>query len=198
MPTYDRPTEGYTQKIPPGTAALRRYIGDHWGLRTEVIRDRSRCQQQNSEHCVCRGIDAYTTDPIVGRAIFDWCVTNAERLGIQSVIWQDREWGFGDWRERHRAKRDHFDHVHVGVNRWGAHNISHAHLRGQDDQGGFLMALTDEQQQYLYDVIVNELYGGANPNKDGLAERVDRKLDDISRRLAQVEHRVGARGGDGD
>lgn len=112
---YDRPS-GYTSAIPPGTNALRYALAEHFGFtRTEVIRDRSRCQQQSSEHCVCRAVDLFTTDPVKGRAVFDFLVANAAALGIQSVIFRDREWGFGNWTERQRDKRDHFDHVHTGL-----------------------------------------------------------------------------------
>lgn len=120
-PHYDPPSGLYTQSIPPGTAHVRQLLVQMFGFtRTEVVRDRSRCNAKGSEHCECRAIDAFTTDIAHGNEVFEWAIANAERYGIQSVIWRDREWGFGDWRIRHREKKDHYDHVHIGLNKKGA------------------------------------------------------------------------------
>lgn len=130
LDSYDAPTGAYTSSIPPGTAALRSVIATDFDYsRTEVVRDRSRCNHTRSEHCECGAIDAFTTDPAKGRHLFDRLVAASEALGIQSVIFRDREIGFGNPTERHRSKRDHFDHVHVGLNRWARANLTQARVR---------------------------------------------------------------------
>lgn len=134
---YDRPTEGYTTRIPPGVTALRLAISEHFNIkRHEVIRSRERCAGQSSEHCVCRGIDFFTTDLTLGRRIFDFLVRHADTLGIQSVIFNHRQWGFGNWTERGGASSPHTDHVHVGQNLWSAANLTQGMVRlllGQGD-----------------------------------------------------------------
>jgi hypothetical protein len=125
---YDPPTDVYTTKIPPGVAAIRRAVGEHFGIiRTEVVRDRSRCEDQRSEHCECRGVDFFTRDVALGRRIFAFCVGNAEVLGTQSAIFDRRIWGMGRAFERdYTGVHPHNDHVHIGINKWGAANVTFA------------------------------------------------------------------------
>lgn len=141
---YDRPTGSYTTTIPPGVCALRDGVAQHFGItRREVIRDRSRCQQQRSEHCECSAVDFFPPgmDRALGRRIFEWCVANADDLGIQSVIFDRRVAGFGDRRERaYTGASPHRDHVHVGIDRWGRTHVTPAtvtaRLRGTPDLSG--------------------------------------------------------------
>lgn len=151
MFTYDPPNEGYTQRIPPGTAAFRTHLKERFGFaRTEVVRDASRCRKQNSEHCVCRAVDAFTTDLAKGRKLFEWCVTNAERLGIQSVIFNRRVWGFGKWNERpYTGPSPHTDHVHVGLDKWAAKNLTKESIEQEDD-------MTYEQFRDFLKVFIHE------------------------------------------
>lgn len=135
---YDAPNGSYTSTIPSGTKAFRKVIAGFFGYsRTEVIRDKSRCNQTRSEHCECRGIDCFTTVTAKGRKLFDWCVKVADPLGVEAVIFQHRQIGFGNPNERHRAKADHMDHVHIGLNRWAAKNLTEEMVRallpGQED-----------------------------------------------------------------
>jgi hypothetical protein len=124
VPHYDPPSGRYTSKIPSGTQSFRQLVANKFGYtRTEVIRDRSRCNQTRSEHCECRGIDLFTTDVNKGWNTFYWCIENADRYGIQSVIFRDGQWGFGRWSVYPRTKRDHYDHVHVGLNLKGAGTV---------------------------------------------------------------------------
>lgn len=137
LAVYDAPTGAYTSAIPKGTAAFRKVVASHFGYsRHEVVRDQSRCAQRRSEHCECGAIDFFTTDAIKGRTLFNWCVAKANELGVQSVIFRDREIGFGNPTERHREKQDHFDHVHVGLSRWARTNLTEAlawdHIEGDD------------------------------------------------------------------
>lgn len=198
--TYNPPDGSYTSSIPPGTAALRTYLKERFGFtRTEVIRDKSRCNQHDSEHCSCRGIDAFTTQFSVGRPVFDWAVANADRFGLQSVIFQHRQWGFGNWTERHRAKADHMDHVHIGLNKWAAKNLTLAMLRGQEDP---FMALTDAEQQELLDKarsnearlealekVVGRLYG---PNKTVTAALYEYRGEEYKEATDLIEAKVVA------
>lgn len=136
---WDAPNGSYTAAIPPGTAAFRKVVGEHFGYaRTEVVRDRSRCAGQKSEHCECGAIDFFTTDFKKGRTLFDWCVAHAEELGIQSVIFYRRVVGFGDARERqYTGPSPHTDHVHVGLNRSARRSLTVAqvleHIEGVED-----------------------------------------------------------------
>lgn len=128
---YDAPNGSYTSRIPPGMAAFRKVVAEVFGYtRTEVIRDQSRCRQTRSEHCECRGVDCFTTETAKGRKLFDWCVSVANSLGVEAVIFQHRQIGFGNPNERYRAKADHMDHVHIGLNRWAAQNLTEAMVRG--------------------------------------------------------------------
>lgn len=177
---YDRPTGAYTSAIPEGTAAFRRVVAGHFGYtRSEIIRDRSRCAQQRSEHCECGAIDFFTTDPIKGRTLFNWCVRNAGELGIQSVIFRDRQIGFGNPTERHREKQDHFDHVHVGLNRWARANLTealvHDHLPEEDE-------LTPEQAQKLEQIWEAVYEKRAGKTKEHL-DILEQKLDQIIEKL---------------
>lgn len=130
LATYDAPNGSYTSAIPSGTAAFRTVLADIFGFtRTEVIRDQSRCAHQRSEHCECGAVDAFVTDPIKGRKVFEACVKAADVLGIQSVIFRDREIGFGNPNERNRTKADHYDHVHIGLNRWARQHLTQSIVR---------------------------------------------------------------------
>lgn len=126
-PHYDPPTEGYTTAIPSGVKHIREGIAAFFGItRHEVIRDYSRCQHQNSEHCVCRGVDWYTTDIAKGTKMRKFLIFAADKLGIQAAIFNNIVWGYGRWEERSPASSPHTDHVHGGINKWGAKNVTRA------------------------------------------------------------------------
>lgn len=148
---YDPARGFYTTQIPPGTAVLRSEIAKRFGYtRTEVIRDKSRCQDTPSEHCECRAIDFFTTDVTKGRRLFDWLVSNAEDLGVQSVIFNRRAWGFGNWNERpYTGPSPHTDHVHVGLTRQASVNLTREQVVAKFPQEGAFMALTDAEQKEL-------------------------------------------------
>jgi hypothetical protein len=131
---FDAPDGSYTSRIPRGTSALRFFLADRYDIRrTEVIRDPGRCAGQRSEHCECGAIDFFTTDRVVGRAIFVWCRDHADAFGIQSVIFDRRVVGFGNPRERvYTGPSPHTDHVHVGLDRWARANLTTAMLEGDD------------------------------------------------------------------
>lgn len=53
-------------------------------------------------------------------------ISAADSLGIQSAIFNNIVWGFGTWKERSPASSPHLDHVHGGINKWGAANVTRA------------------------------------------------------------------------
>jgi hypothetical protein len=212
LDTYNAPTGAYTARIPPGTAAFRKVVGEHFGfLRTEVVRDRSRCAHTRSEHCECAAIDFFTSVYAKGRPFFDWCVSVAEPLGIQSVIFWRRVIGFGNPNERdYHGASPHTDHVHVGLNRWARANLTEDMVRrllpGEEND------LTPEQAKMLTDVH-QAIYGtDGKPGDYGtgqtlyglLLERVDGAYVDaikqVRREIAELRAAVATLqtpGGDG-
>jgi hypothetical protein len=59
-----------------------------------------------------------------GQALANWLVDNAEALGVQYVIWEQHIWNVDrareGWRlmgDRGSVTQNHFDHVHVSVQR---------------------------------------------------------------------------------
>lgn len=132
---YDEPNGSYTSSIPPGTRAWRAYVDKKFSIeRSEVVRDRSRCNAQGSEHCECGAVDHFpdrhaSVDPKQGRAIFDWAVKVSNAAGVQSIIYDRRVIGFGNPTERrYGGAHDHKDHVHVGLNRWARANLTQEFL----------------------------------------------------------------------
>lgn len=123
---YDGPPYSYTTSIPPGTRALRATLDAATGVqRTEVVRDRARCDAAPSEHCECRAIDVFTADRATRRRIFEATIDVAETLGVQSVIADRRVWGYGTWHERAYSGADpHTGHVHIGINRAAARELT--------------------------------------------------------------------------
>lgn len=157
LSSWDQPSGTYIGTIPPGTAAFRKVIAEFFGYsRTEVVRDRSRCAGQRSEHCECGAVDAFTTDLIKGRILFHWCVANSDDLGIQSVIFNRRVIGFGDPDERvYHGPSPHTDHVHIGLNRWARKNLTEAMVREKlpGAEEDFLAKLTEDEQQELLEKV---------------------------------------------
>lgn len=148
---YDPAIGAYTARVPAGTAAFRRVVTPAFGFRTsQVVRDASRCREQRSEHCECRAVDEFTGDLAVGRRFFDWCVLVAAQLGVQSVIYRWRVWGFGDWHERaYHGPNPHLDHVHVGLTRNAAATLTDAEVRGLLPAGGGVLPHPRQEVEML-------------------------------------------------
>lgn len=130
--TYDPAIRGeWTGTIPPGTRNFKVEVARVFGYpRAEIVRDKSRCMSQSSEHCSCRACDFFTSNYQKGRLLFDWAVENADALGIQSVIFWRRVWGFGHWYERHyNGPSPHTDHVHIGLTRDAAKTLTVAKIK---------------------------------------------------------------------
>lgn len=57
-------------------------------------------------------------DPIVGDAVANWLVVNAQRIGLQYILWSRTEWTANGSRGRwgvgtYPGRNPHHDHVHV-------------------------------------------------------------------------------------
>jgi hypothetical protein len=132
LDNWDAPNGEYTQVIPPGVKAIREGAAAHFGIElafAQVIRAKSRCDADRSEHCECGAIDLFppNEDFVLGRRMFDFFVANEDVLGIQSVIFNRRVIGFGNTSERdYTGENPHVDHVHVGVNREARQSVTPA------------------------------------------------------------------------
>jgi Domain of unknown function (DUF1906) len=71
---------------------------------------------------------------------------------VKYLIWNREIWQRGSW-ESYTGNNPHTSHLHVSVVPGMADDISPWNL-GATQQKGFLMALTDEQQRRMYDLIV--------------------------------------------
>lgn len=163
LSTYDRPDGSYTSAIPSGTRAFRKKVAAHFGFdRTEVVRDRSRCQRQRSEHCECRATDFFTVDLSPtgnGRRLFNWCVEHHELLDIDAVIFNRRVVGFGNSTERdYEGASPHTDHVHVSLSRFAAANLTEALVQAAlDQEGGDDLPLNDADLAKIRGVVKEEV-----------------------------------------
>jgi hypothetical protein len=125
-----------------------------------IVRDRGRCPPNGpkSEHCDgARAWDPKCVAPsVVGDQMFAWAIRNADRLGIQSVIWNRRVWGYGNETVRpYHGTDPHTGHLHIGLNRWAAANLTEAMVKATftTDEGGWLNMLTDQEQQELLEKV---------------------------------------------
>lgn len=135
MPSYNPPSSSYTSKITPGMAAIRKVCMPFFGVGDSgIVRDKKRCPPSGpkSIHCECRAWDAKVTAPSLnGDALANWAAANMDALGIQEVIWNKRAcayWNDYKWGPYGGAS-DHTDHVHIGLNRWGAANVTEQMVR---------------------------------------------------------------------
>lgn len=177
---YD-PPGAYTTKIPAGVAAFRRAVAEHFGIEeTEVVRDKDRCDAQASEHCAARAVDAFTADLALGRRIFEWAIDQAPWLGVQSVIFNRRVWGFGDWSERrYTGKSPHTDHVHIGLNLWAAENLTPAMVRARLGEEDFVLDADNTAR------LVNMVH--AFEGEKGTDNRVSKVFNDVEALRAEVQ-----------
>ena len=71
----------------------------------------------------------------VGNAMVNYLVAHAEELGVQEITWNGYHWGYGNkwyWRpsqNNYGGRPDHWNHVHVGLNRQAASRTSMPALR---------------------------------------------------------------------
>jgi len=109
----------------PGLSALWNYINQNFpGVRFGGIGRTSKIPggSTHSVHYEGRALDTMVDQLGAGRvamgdAIAAWAVANADALGVQEIVWNGMEWGFGTWSWRPRADpKDHWNHVHIGLN----------------------------------------------------------------------------------
>jgi len=51
---------------------------------------------------------------------------NALKFGVQEVIWNRKIWTHGKGQRAYTGQNPHEDHVHIGMNKWGASNCCKA------------------------------------------------------------------------
>ncbi|MEM9468473.1 MAG: hypothetical protein AAGA90_24100 [Actinomycetota bacterium] len=144
MPTYN-PTGSTCSGGPAtGTIALRDAIleafrvtefGDHRDVAPTFMgiyncrppRGQSSGLSEHGEgRAVDIGLNAFDAEDLaVGDQIAEAMVTHADALGIQSVIWNRRVWGYGRWFWRsYGGVNPHTDHLHIGQNWAGATTLT--------------------------------------------------------------------------
>lgn len=168
MPHYD-PAGGNSGGSQPGTLALREFIKKTWPQVNVGYPFGIYANRPPSEHAEGRALDIglnanNAEHRRIAREIWDWLIKNADHLGIQSVIWNRRVWGFGRWSERdYNGKSPHTDHVHTGQNKAKARSLTRAQIEAvapeQEDD------LTPEQAKQL-DYIYKVLSQNAGDTKD--------------------------------
>uniref|UniRef100_A0A914EET2 ARB-07466-like C-terminal domain-containing protein n=1 Tax=Acrobeloides nanus TaxID=290746 RepID=A0A914EET2_9BILA len=72
-----------------------------------------------SLHAEGRAVDVAIRGSI-GQQAFDYAISIACKTGIQEVIFEQKIWTNG--KTKFYAGKDHYDHVHIGLNRCGAQN----------------------------------------------------------------------------
>lgn len=101
-----------------------------------------------------RALDTFVPvdDPTQGNAVCDFAIANWDRFGLYYIIFRQQIYNpsvAGYWRDmadRGGVTQNHFDHVHASF--W---ETAAATPGPTPSPGGFLMALTDEQQQAMFD-----------------------------------------------
>jgi hypothetical protein len=82
-----------------------------------------------SEHAAGRAFDAMLrrANDAVAQRLADWLARNAQKIGVQSVIYARRVWGYGrfTWRP-YTGVAAHYDHIHVGINKVAATALTEA------------------------------------------------------------------------
>ncbi len=116
-------------------------------------------------------------------ALAEWAREHYEHFGVYLVIWRQRKWnpGISDaWRpmeDRGSPTQNHMDHVHLSFEAEAPETF--------DDLGGFLMALTDEQQERVLDMsestnaAVGRLEVAVRDQTGGLGAKLDEVLVEL-------------------
>lgn len=174
----------------PGLQALRDYCLARWGaLRNSGIYN---CRNvagtsYRSVHAEGRAWDAgvLSASAPVGTMLAKWLVKYAPQLGVQAVIWNRHDW---DSRSRvwtpYGGENPHTDHVHVELCWDAARTLTVSRIRSAT--GGFLMALSDKEQEellYLVRVLVRHVEG----RDDKLAEDPSRNLPSLRRLVLRAD-----------
>ena len=139
---YDDPpawsgADGCSRSLTSGAEKLRRHLlASHPGVSSiggYNCRVNSANRSQTSVHGVGRALDIMIptvggrANAAVGDPIANWLVRNAERLGVQYLIWNRTKWNgsrSGVKHGRYGGPSPHTDHIHVELNRDGARQLT--------------------------------------------------------------------------
>ncbi len=123
---YDYATRCFKNvATPAGSIKLAAYLKRKFGSRQETRRcKRIRNTKRWSLDSENRAVDHYVQGQ-AGRRIYDHMVALAQDCsrGIQEVIFEHKVWTKSTGTQRFNPS-DHFNHVHVGLNRCGAQNFN--------------------------------------------------------------------------
>lgn len=190
----------------PGALALARYSKARWVLPLVGVYNcrPARGSSNLSTHGEGRGVDLHVhvravTDPprdverTKGDEIAVFYVTHAEALGVQRVIWLDREWNSRRRTWGHYGGVFHGNHPHVELCWAAAKALSVADLEtvGKDS---FMAALTEDEQRELYDrttrilAAVDRLHWGVLDPEHGLRVMVAAIADPATFAEKVAEH----------
>ena len=208
MPVYDRTGTECAPGPQPGARALYDFVIDRWDARPlgiyncRNVRNGSRLSEHAEGRAVDLGFDAF--DPVdLARAdeICEWLVANADLFGIQSVIWNHQVWGYGrwEWRPYTGVAGPHTDHIHAGLNWYGAQILTTETLEASMSTAGELadQALAPEDFRQPDGTPHNVAYAaletnghvsGKQPwNLFPRLERIEQKLDALTVLLGDLD-----------
>lgn len=149
MLRYDPPGAKCLGKNQPGAIALRDFTLARFGgasLGIQACRNVAGTKAP-SAHKEGRAYDEGFPQPGRGKRnpagdpAFQWGVANAERLGLQLIIWADMRWSARTPTIRPHVSADrsdngrHLNHVHWELNWWAAKNLTVALCEGATDPG---------------------------------------------------------------
>ena len=143
MPRYDRTGTTCSSGPQTGTRALYAVVLEVFGGRPlgvyncRPVRGGSRLSEHGEGRAIDIGYDAFDpADRERGDSLADALVEHAEALGIQSVVWNRRVWGYGRWYWRDlTGGTPHTDHVHAGQHWTAARTLTETAARAalEDD-----------------------------------------------------------------
>ena len=201
-PRFDPPTEADPGGCTPGAVFLREMIFARW----PKYRGDAGCYLHNGKtdsgnpsfHSVGRAIDIWiaTGHLDVGTSIFDWCIANRSAIGLNEVIFNRRIWRADNLSAGVHAYtvNPHTDHIHIAINRDAARRLPPFYQRVGASPGGFLMALSDQQQLELYlwakdlHAFKDEITKPGNAPWSGALL----KVNDLHARMSETRDRVNA------
>ena len=211
--TYRYEPAGYGgEKVPSGgpTVGARAMIS-HWQRTTGlgslgIYNPRPvRGGSSWSTHAVGRGGDlqcnANSPDQRAkGEAYARWLIANWEPLGVQYFIWDRRSWRPDRGWRTYSGVSSHRDHLHVELTTHGAAHPSTLWAQ-LPTPGGFLMALSDQEQKQLLErtnqnnvllTSINRMLTGegqspTNPNGAAKGTMLGRIRDGVARIEAKLK-----------
>lgn len=149
---YDTPTRCTGGPAPGAVAFMARVLELFPGTSSAGIYDcrPTRTGKSLSEHAEGRATDVHVSSKSVGDRVAAWATRWAPQLGIQTIIWNDRQWTSTNPAWRPYVDRDtgrpftdptlgHRDHVHIGLTRAAGGSLTAAALGGISAEGGSVL-----------------------------------------------------------